>query len=132
MVGVWPMTTVESTGHSRHLRDVLRAARERLGMSQREVAEAISERLDDERVVSSSAVSEWERFHRHPGIDVMAAWARVVGLRLIVDLDDLKTDRVHLSLRPRAAEVARLLDLLTDPDLQVVTSLVERLLPGKR
>lgn len=127
------MVTTETTGHSRHLRNVLRAAREKRGLSQREVAEAVTARLSDhDKHISSTSISAYETFTRHPPINVMAAWARVLGFRLIVELDDAASQRVVVSLRPRAADVARLLDLLPDPDLAMVQGMIERLTPAKR
>lgn len=120
---------IESTGHSRHLRDVLRHARERLGLTQKQVADAIAAHLDDGRSFTGSAVSEWERFQRHPAIDVMAAWARVVRLRLMVELDDGNGQRVPVLMSRRAAEVARSLDQLSDSDLDMIKSMVERMRP---
>lgn len=127
------MIAAETTGHSRHLRNVLRAAREKRGLSQREVAEAVTARLSGEdKRISSTSISAYETFTRHPPINVMAAWARVLGFRLIVELDDAASQRVVVSLRPRAADVARLLDLLPDPDLAMVQGMIERLTPIKR
>ena len=119
----------EVSGHSRHLRNVLRAARERMGLTQLQVAERISERLRLERVVSSSAVSEWERFGRHPAIDVMAAWARVLGMKLHVDLGADSDTRLSVLLRPETMDLARKIDLLSDEDRALVDQMVSRMTP---
>lgn len=94
-------------------------------MKQTDVAEAIRNDIGTDRV-SGSAVSEWERFNRHPAVDVMASWARVVGLRLVVELDDARSGRVAVLLRPRAAEIARAIDQVTDPEkLRTIEQVVE-------
>lgn len=116
-------------GHSKHLRAVLRAARERMNLTQQEVAERITEMLALERPLSSSSVSEWERFGRHPAVNVMSAWARVVGLRLVVDLDSSRGERIPVMLRPAASELARAIDLLSDEDRDLVRQMVSRMKP---
>lgn len=108
---------MEPTGHSRQLRERLRVAREGVGLSQKAVGVEIAARLGREKPYTGAVVSLWEKFEAHPPIDTMAAWARVVGLRLVVELDAANGARVPALLRPRAAAVARLLDLLTDDEL---------------
>lgn len=119
----------EASGHSRHLRSLLRAARERVGLTQQQVADKITERLQLERPLSGSAVSEWERFGRHPAVNVMAAWARVVGLRLLVELDASTGPRIPVLVRPETADLARSIDLLSDEDRALVSSMVSRMKP---
>lgn len=121
----------ESSGQSRHLRQVLRAAREANGWTQQQVADKITDRLQLERPLSGAAVSEWERFGRHPAINVMAAWCRVLGRRLIVQLDESTGERIAVLLRPSTADLARAIDLLSDADRALVQSMVDRMKPRR-
>ena len=72
-------------------------------------------------------MSAWEQFIRHPPIDVMALWARTVGLRLIVDLDDADGRRVPVLLRTDTAELARAIDTLPESDREVIRAMVARM-----
>lgn len=121
----------EQTGHSRHLRGVLRAARVKAGLTQQQVADRITERLQLEQPVSGSSVSEWERFGRHPSVSVMAAWARVLGLRLIMDLDSGTGGRLPVLVRPQSADLCRTIDLLSDEDQATVRSVVSLMKPRR-
>jgi transcriptional regulator with XRE-family HTH domain len=120
----------EQTGHSRHIRAVLRAAREAEGLTQQQVADRITSRLNLERPLTGAAVSEWERFGRHPPINVMAAWARVLGRRLLVQLDESGGERVSILVRPDVADMCRALDMLSTEDLHFVQDMLDRL--GRR
>lgn len=123
----------QSSGHSRALRSRLRAARERLGLSGDAVARRIQTIIGDDEPVHRGTISNWETFKRHPRIDVFAAWARAVGLRLIVDLDAADGKRIPVLLDPETAEVARELDLLTPEDRKIIAATVRRMLPvGRR
>jgi transcriptional regulator with XRE-family HTH domain len=116
-----------SPGHSRQLRRRLRAARLRLGLSHGQVAERVAKRLGiDSR--TGGSISHYEEFRRHPRIDVMAAWARAVDLRLIVDLDDAEGKRIPVMLRHRTADLARVLDNATDEDFEMIQDIVYRIL----
>lgn len=119
------------SGHSRHLRGILRAAREKLGLTQQQVAERITDRLQLEKPLSGSSVSEWERFGRHPAVNVMATWARVVGLRLLVDLDASVGDRVPVLVRPQSADLCRAIDLLGDEDQGTIRNVVGLMKPRR-
>ena len=110
-------SVMEQTGYSRQLRDRLRIAREGLGLSQKAVGVEIAKRLERKTPYTGAVVSLWEKFETHPPVDTMATWARVVGLRLVVELDSSTGGRVPVLLRPKAAAIARLLDLLSDEDL---------------
>ena len=123
----------EQTGHSRHLRAVLRTARERAGLTQQQIADRITQRLQLEKPLSGSTVSEWERFGRHPAINMMAGWCRVLGLRLLVDIDASAGDRIPVLVRPESADLARTIDLLSDDDRELVRQMVARMkLRGER
>lgn len=113
----------EKSGHSRRLRAVLKAAREQQGMSARDLADRIAEhltRLDRalypdapaHRPKHSNTIYMWERFENHPSISDFAAWARVLGYRLIVDLDDAHDGRTSVLLDSReAVHIARTVDM---------------------
>lgn len=115
----------EQTGHSRHLREVLRGLRIAAGLTQQQVADRISTRLNLERQLTSAAVGEWERFGRHPPINVMAAWARVLGRRLVVQIDDTTGERVSVFVRREIADLARTLDQLSPDDLQAAARIIK-------
>lgn len=116
----------EISEHTRALRDRLRRARKDLGLTQQQVADRICARLGIEKL-TGAAVSEWERVNRQPAIDVMAAWARSVGLRLVVELDGAESARIPVLLNPRSADLARAIDLLSDDDRVLVESVVSRM-----
>lgn len=73
-----------------------------------------------------AAVSAWENFTRHPLIDAFAAWARVLGTRLLVDLADGDQDAVTVPVQ--RADRVREFALLDDRDAAYVEDLL-RLLP---
>ena len=105
----------EVTGHSRHLRHVLRDRRKDLRLSAREVAERASDRLGD-GAISTQSIYDWEAFRRHPAIDRYAAWARALGYRLVVDLDDAAEGRHPILVRhEESASAAKTLDAIDDP-----------------
>lgn len=122
----------ELTGHSRHIRNVLRAAREDAGLTQQQVADRITIRLQLERPLTGAAVSEWERFSRHPAINVMASWCRVLGRRLIVQLDDTAGDRVAVMVHPVSADLVRTIDALGESDRKLIEGMVSRMKPRIR
>lgn len=121
----------DTTGHNRHLRGVLRAAREKLGLTQQQVADRITERLQLEKPLSGSTVSEWERFGRHPAINLMHAWSRVVGLRLLVDLDAGGGDRIPVLIRPQSADLCRMIDVLSEEDQQTIRNVASHMKPRR-
>lgn len=113
-----PMPEVrEQTGHSRELRDRLRERREKLGLHQKAVGELIGR--------TGASVSAYERFEQHPPVDVFAAWARSLGMRLIVDLDD--SERVPVAVSPDLVETVRALNRLSTDDREIVARLITAL-----
>jgi transcriptional regulator with XRE-family HTH domain len=124
--------TAHTTGHSRHLREVLRARRESMKLRQQDVADRITEELELDDRLTGGAVSEWERFTRHPELPKMQAWARVLGLRLLVDLDDEKSTRIPVLVRPENADLVREIDLLEEDDLRYLRDTVSRIAPPRR
>lgn len=116
-----------STGHTKRLRDLLRARREAIGLSQEQVGKMIAHRLGRDRPYTGAAVSSWEKLQSNPGVDVMAAWARALSLRLIVDLDEQHSARVPVLLSARVAEIARTLDMASEADLALIESMIDRI-----
>lgn len=95
----------ERTGQSRHLRQILKAAREAQGLTQQQVADRVSDSLELERRLTPAAISEWERFTRHPPISVM--------------------------LHPDTADLARMIDLLGEEDRRLIQQMVSRMKPRR-
>lgn len=105
-------STQERTGHTRRLRAVLKNARERQGLSQQDVADEIA-RIVGKGSHTRSAISAYESFNRHPPINVFAAWARAVGMRLIVDLEWGDVEHVQVrAMRSSANSVHQLLSVI--------------------
>jgi transcriptional regulator with XRE-family HTH domain len=117
-----------STGKSRQLRERLRAARERKGMTLEQVADQIAEYLGLDSF-SAASVSHYEQFRRHPPVDVMAAWSRSVGMVLRVELDDADSERVQVLLRPDVARLARGMEAVSPEDLRAIEAVLSRFVP---
>lgn len=104
-----------SSGHTERLRAMLREARERQGLSAREVCARIGARLRERDPAAKdpheNSLYSWESMKRNPTVDNMAAWAYAVGLRLQVDLVP-RGDRRYPTLlaTAEAVAVARLVD----------------------
>ena len=122
------MSRQYGSGHSRALRAKLRAARLALGLTQQDVADRIASVMGMQKPLADSTVSAWEKFERHPSVDVFAAWSRVLGLRLIVDIDAADSGRVPVLLQQRTVEVARALDAAGDADFRLIVGMVSRIL----
>lgn len=118
--------------HYRHLRTQLREARKRAGLRQEDVAQRITEMLQLDKPLTDAAVSAWETFARHPAINVMDAWARVVGLRLVVDLDAVTSSRIPVLLRPETADLARTIDLLDAEQRTALEVVLRGMSPRRR
>ena len=123
-------TGQRGTGHSKRLRTILKEARERLDLSAREVAERIAAHLrdvgdTDATPPSVNTIYSWEKFERHPSISNFAAWARVLGYRLIVELDAADSKRHPILVRTEeAAEAARRIDRLDEKQREAVLLLI--------
>lgn len=117
----------EETGWSRRIRERLRLAREAQDLTLEDVADRVAARLGVESW-SPGSISHYELFRRHPKIDVMAAWARAVGLRLIVDLDTADGERVPVLLSRRTAPIARALEAADPKDFETIRLMVERII----
>ena len=120
----------QSTGHARGLRLILREARLKKGLSAREVCEQIAaelQRLGDTEATppSSTALYYWEAFERHPSIANFAAWARVLGFRLVVELVEANSERAAVLVRTdEAAEVARRVDRLPEVRRKAIVEVI--------
>lgn len=119
-----------STGHSREIRNRLRAQRERLKLSLQQVADRIAEYIGEESF-SASSVSHYEHFRRHPPVDVFAAWARAVEMKLLVDVALLSEaeQSVVVSLTPRVAWIARALAGASPPALDAIEAVIRQIVP---
>jgi transcriptional regulator with XRE-family HTH domain len=122
-----PDDVAVKTGHSRALRERLIKAREARNLTQPDVVREIARIIDDGRTWTPAALSAWENFNRHPPVDVMAAWARAVGLRLVVDLDESGGRRIPVLLQPDTAELARAIDAMTDDERKALRLLLGRI-----
>ena len=122
-----PSTTSASTGHSRALRRKLATQRTKLGLTQQQVADRIAAEMGKESI-SGSAVGQWEAFSKHPTIDHYASWCRVLGLRLILEIEDGSSNRVPVLLSPDVAELARAIDMADTEERQIVRQVVQRML----
>lgn len=129
---------IHTSGHSQRLRSVLRTARKEQGIKAVEVCRRIGVILTEyARVRDPSAFDvdpphtntlySWERFDRHPGIDSMAAWARALGYRLLVDLDDATHPRHHVLLdHAESVQLARIVDALPSDERAALLKLLSR------
>lgn len=115
----------ESSGHSRKLRATLRAARKEQDLSAQQVADRLAAALG-KRSMSGQAILYYEAFSRHPPVDVFAAWARVLGFRLIVDLDAAGNERKPMLVKhPEVSEIAHALDNAA-PDVRAAVLTIVR------
>lgn len=117
---------VEISGKTRMIRRRLKAARKALGLTQQQVAERmVADPQWGGATLGATAISNWELLERNPEVDAMAAWARAVGRRLVVELDDQAAgDRVAVLLPPEVVECAKAITALEQEDLNVVEDLV--------
>ena len=79
--------------------------------------------------LSSTAIYNWEKFERHPGIDAYAAWARVLGMQLHVDLEDATRGRRLMPVSSReAAEVLLAMEAASPEKREAIRNMVIALL----
>lgn len=107
---------IESTGYSAYLRRRLKQARDDQKLRQQDVADRVAEILGKPSH-TGEAIGQYERFERHPPINVFAAWARALGLRLIVGL---------------ATEDEDLRQVIVSPDVATAANMLEGMPPRKR
>lgn len=122
-------STSVGTGHSQSLRLILKAAREEQHLSANVVAKRIRRHLqdlgDDDPKCSTSAIYSWESFVRHPSVAKFAAWARVLGFRLHVQLDAANSGRVPVLIgTDEAAEAARRIDRMSPAERASILAVI--------
>jgi transcriptional regulator with XRE-family HTH domain len=116
---------VERTGYTRMLRERLRAARIARGMTQKDVAVEVQRRTG--RTCGDTTISNWETMARNPLVDEFAAWARAVGMRLVVDLEPEGSQRIPVMLDRDSAELAKAIDQLPPEKRAAVQAIVDQL-----
>lgn len=116
----------EQTGKSRHLRQLLKKRRDELGWSAQRVADKVAEEIG-RKSLSGESVRQWEQFISHPSIDKYAAWCRVLGMRLVMEVVDDSSDRVVALLDPQVADLARALDMASAADRTMLRQMMERM-----
>lgn len=112
--------------------DELTKRREVLQLRQLEVAKAIALDAGDDAPVKGTRVSNWETMERQPKIDEFAAWARAVGMRLVVELVPADSPQRAVMLHPDVAEVAKELDRMERGKLPDVAAIMDRILAMSR
>jgi transcriptional regulator with XRE-family HTH domain len=123
--------TDSGTGHSRAMRLILKQARADRDLSARELGEMIRRRLvatgdADAEAPAPSTIYAWEAFKRHPSIASYAAWARVLGYRLIVELDGADQQRKPVLVRTgEAAAAARLIDAMPEEKRRALLAMIK-------
>lgn len=135
---LWKGTEDRSTGRSRRLRDVLRARREDLGASRPVLGQEIAAFLNarnqalglGEKEVSplhTNTIYSWENFIRHPNIDHLAAWVRVLGGQLHVLVSFSPGEEPVMLDTPEATYVARTVDTWPEDLRRIVLEQVDEI-----
>ena len=117
------------TEHAKWLRAKLAAERQRKGWSLEQTARAVSRETGEG--LSKQSFHAWEQFRVQPKIDQLAAWARVLGMRLEVDLVWPDEDIVSVRMPAKIAPLARDLSTLSESDLRLVADTIARLKPAE-
>lgn len=116
----------ERTGHSRRLRLLLKAERNRRGWSLEKTAKLVAKEAGLGKL-SKEALRLWENFERHPPIDSFAAWARVLNHRLIVEVAPADSSRIVCMLSPGVADVARAIQVATPKQKRLIIAMLEQM-----
>lgn len=121
------MKAKKSTGHTKGLREQLRDERKHRKLSTEAVAELIVKRLaeqvaeqvaagepvDADPTLSGESLRLYEKMERNPKINVFAAWAHVLGMKLVVELDRAELGRTNVMIKtPEAIEIAKMVDAM--------------------
>lgn len=148
---------VEGPTHTEGLRIRLAEARRKLGLQPDQIAERIAHELARRRdefglkhgevsaMIADDAGAErtnergtqiqnWEKMRREPRIDEFAAWARALGMRLVVELEPAESPRRALMVPPESIELCATAAQLAPEKVPAATAIVERLLrmtPGE-
>lgn len=120
---------VSGTERAIWLRKRLRARRKELRKTQAELAELVRAELGWD-TLSKQAISQWENFQTQPTIDALAAWCRVLGLRLRVTIVEPHDDRVLTPLRRDSVEIVERFEALNEEQRAAVAATV-RAFSGK-
>lgn len=115
------------TEHAMWIRAKLQAERKRRGWSLEQTARLIAKETGD--TLTKQSFHAWERFVTQPKVDQLAAWARVLGMRLEVDLVWPDEEAVSVRLPTSVAPIARDLASLRAEDLRLVSETISRLKP---
>lgn len=115
------------TEHAKWIRAKLSAERARRGWSLEQTARAIARETGG--TLTKQSFAHWETFETQPKIDQLAAWARVLGMRLEVDLVWPDEEAVSVRLPIAVAPIARDLAALRPEDLRLVSDTIARLKP---
>lgn len=102
------------------LRTRLHSIRERRGLHQDDVARKAG--------VGGTALSNWEKLRRDPGLDVYAKWARALGYELVVDLEPLDSPRMQIHVDRAHAELLKTIDLLAPGQVAAIAAIVDEFL----
>lgn len=113
--------------YSRNLRTRLKAERELQGLTQREVAARISQTLGLAGL-TGTALGQYERFERHPGIDVYAAWCRALGFRLKVAFDHANSGRLQILVSEEISDAVMMLEHAPAKKRAAVVQMIKSLL----
>ncbi len=114
----------------------LTARRAEMGLDQRDVVRSLLEEEGDDADPRARAtrISNWETMARQPRIDEFAAWARAVGMRLVVNLEPVESQRRAVMVEPDRADLAASLNRLDPRKLADAERIVEwmfRATPGE-
>lgn len=144
-----------STGKTASFVDLLRTRREDLGWSQEELGEVLwdylvkmAERFDEPTILkakpSKETISQWERMFSPNASTALkrkkvlfpqalyAAWARVLGLRQVVDFVGAEDPAERVFLPPEVAGTARRLNGLPDHQRELINGVVTELFAAYR
>lgn len=121
------MTQAERSGWSRHLRTKLRLRRVERGWTLQHVADLVAADLGLKRL-SYQTIAYWESFDRHPAIDRFAAWCRVLGMQLDVDILDPDDDRVRVTVPADRVDLARAVGVVDESDAAAMRLLLRHYL----
>lgn len=157
-----PSNPPKSSGHTEGLRATLRRQREKLRLDPEDVEREIARRLagelleqrttlnleqldvqrrlvaeeggDPDEVTRGSRVSNWETMTREPRIDEFAAWARAVGMRLVVLLEPAESPRQAVFVQPDLADAAATIGQLSPQKAaaaQLIAEAIALMSPGQ-
>lgn len=126
IAGIPRITLPEPSGHTESIPATLRAARDALGLRQRDVAELL--RRDFGIDVGDTAVQSWEVGRNEPTIHVYARWARCVGKRLDVKILDAHAPTVTVEVPAALADAAAAVGELSPSKASAVETIVDALL----